>query len=69
MSLLISGTGAICYSFVDGNIFRSGGWGHRIGDEGSGYWIGKSTVNIPLIGMAEELLVLPVTVALAYAST
>lgn len=41
MSLLISGTGAICYSFVDGNIFRSGGWGHRIGDEGSGYWIGK----------------------------
>ena len=41
MSLLISGTGAICYSYVDGEVYRSGGWGHRIGDEGSGYWIGK----------------------------
>ena len=41
MSLLISGTGAVCYSYVDGNVYRSGGWGHRIGDEGSGYWIGK----------------------------
>lgn len=41
MSLLISGTGAICYSYVDGEVNRVGGWGHRIGDEGSGYWIGK----------------------------
>lgn len=41
VSLLISGTGAICYSLVDGEMTRAGGWGHRIGDEGSGYWIGK----------------------------
>ena len=41
MSLLISGTGAICYSYIDKAVYRAGGWGHRIGDEGSGYWIGK----------------------------
>ena len=41
VSLLISGTGALCYSVIDHNTFRTGGWGHRIGDEGSGYWIGK----------------------------
>lgn len=41
VSLLISGTGAICYSLIDDKISRTGGWGHRIGDEGGGYWIGK----------------------------
>ena len=41
VSLLISGTGAICYSLMNNQISRGGGWGHRIGDEGSGYWIGK----------------------------
>ncbi|ATP38659.1 N-acetylglucosamine kinase [Solibacillus sp. R5-41] len=40
-TLLISGTGAICYSVVGQATFRAGGWGHRVGDEGSGYWIGK----------------------------
>ena len=40
-TLLISGTGAICYSVADQTTFRAGGWGHRVGDEGSGYWIGK----------------------------
>lgn len=41
VSLLISGTGAICYSLLNDQLTRAGGWGHRIGDEGSGYWIGK----------------------------
>ncbi|MEK4423629.1 N-acetylglucosamine kinase [Solibacillus sp. FSL K6-1523] len=40
-TLLISGTGAICYSVAGQTTFRAGGWGHRVGDEGSGYWIGK----------------------------
>lgn len=40
-TLLISGTGAICYSFDGVQTIRIGGWGHRIGDEGSGYWIGQ----------------------------
>lgn len=40
-SLLISGTGAICFSYNGQEIVRTGGWGHRAGDEGSGYWIGR----------------------------
>lgn len=44
-SLLISGTGAICFSFNGESIFRTGGWGHRAGDEGSGYWLGQQIVQ------------------------
>lgn len=40
-SLLISGTGAVCFSYNGREIVRTGGWGHRAGDEGSGYWIGR----------------------------
>nr|WP_309100193.1 BadF/BadG/BcrA/BcrD ATPase family protein [Fredinandcohnia onubensis] len=44
--LLIAGTGSIVFAH-DGNnrIVRSGGWGHRFGDEGSGYWIGKQAIE------------------------
>lgn len=39
--ILISGTGSICFGKTeDGRRFRAGGWGHIIGDEGSGYDIG-----------------------------
>ncbi|RTQ89290.1 N-acetylglucosamine kinase [Lysinibacillus telephonicus] len=46
-ALIISGTGSICMA-TDGNgyIVRTGGWGHRAGDEGSGYWIGKEILSI-----------------------
>lgn len=45
-ALLISGTGAIAYGTDGlGHIFRSGGWGHRVGDEGSGYWIGQEILR------------------------
>lgn len=44
-ALLISGTGAIGYSFDGEHVYRAGGWGHRIGDEGSGYWIGQAVVQ------------------------
>lgn len=45
-ALVIAGTGAIAYATDGkGNIIRSGGWGHRVGDEGSGYWIGKQIIN------------------------
>ncbi len=40
-SLLIAGTGAVCFSYDGREIVRTGGWGHRCGDEGSGYWIGR----------------------------
>lgn len=39
---LIAGTGSICFGrSADGAIARSGGWGHLIGDEGSGYALGR----------------------------
>jgi len=40
--ILVSGTGSICYGQkTDGSSHRAGGWGHIIGDEGSGYDIGR----------------------------
>lgn len=44
-ALVISGTGAIGYSFDGKQVYRAGGWGHRVGDEGSGYWIGQAVVQ------------------------
>jgi len=44
-TLLISGTGAVCFSFNGEKIVRAGGWGHRIGDEGSGYWLGQQVAK------------------------
>lgn len=39
--LLISGTGSIAFAFDGKETYeRSGGFGHKVGDEGSGYWIG-----------------------------
>lgn len=44
--LLIAGTGSIAFAHDGhGNIIRSGGWGHRVGDEGSGYWIGREALR------------------------
>ncbi|UNK19987.1 N-acetylglucosamine kinase [Paenibacillus sp. N3/727] len=43
--LAIAGTGSIIFGINDqGQTARAGGWGHRVGDEGSGYWIGKQAV-------------------------
>lgn len=40
--ILIAGTGAICFGKnAKGNVVRSGGWGYLLGDEGSGYYIGR----------------------------
>ena len=45
-ALLISGTGSITFATNgEGKIVRSGGWGHRASDEGSGYWIGRQILK------------------------
>jgi len=36
---LIAGTGSIAYGRAGGHEARAGGWGHLLGDEGSGYWV------------------------------
>lgn len=43
--VIICGTGSIAYGRnAHGVAARAGGWGHVIGDEGSGYWIGQQAV-------------------------
>jgi N-acetylglucosamine kinase-like BadF-type ATPase len=40
--VLVSGTGSIAYGVSSrGVAARAGGWGPTLGDEGSGYWIGR----------------------------
>jgi N-acetylglucosamine kinase-like BadF-type ATPase len=43
--VIIAGTGSIVYGRnAAGEAARAGGWGHIIGDEGSGYWIGREAL-------------------------
>jgi N-acetylglucosamine kinase-like BadF-type ATPase len=45
--ILIAGTGSILFGKDDkGNIHRVGGFGRLIGDEGSGYCIGRKALNV-----------------------
>jgi N-acetylglucosamine kinase-like BadF-type ATPase len=47
--VIISGTGSICYGRNGkGEAARSGGWGYVLGDEGSGYWIGRAALRAVL---------------------
>jgi N-acetylglucosamine kinase-like BadF-type ATPase len=44
--VVVSGTGSIVYGLnVEGGEFRSGGWGWRVGDEGSSYSIGVECIR------------------------
>jgi len=44
--LIVAGTGSIaCGITKDGLEVRVGGWGYRVGDEGSGYSIGKAAIT------------------------
>jgi N-acetylglucosamine kinase-like BadF-type ATPase len=44
--VLICGTGSIAYGRnVRNDAARAGGWGHVLGDEGSGYWISRQALR------------------------
>lgn len=44
--VIVSGTGSIAYGRnATGEAARAGGWGHVLGDEGSGYWIGRRALR------------------------
>ena len=46
---VISGTGSNVFGVGrDGRSWRAGGWGHLLGDEGSGYWIGAESIKLAL---------------------
>jgi glucosamine kinase len=43
--VIVAGTGSIAYGVNrDGFAARAGGWGYVLGDEGSGYWIGREAL-------------------------
>jgi glucosamine kinase len=45
----ISGTGSNVFGVgADGGAWRAGGWGHLLGDEGSGYWLGIQSIKAAL---------------------
>src|SRR6185369_3788449 len=47
--VVIAGTGSIAYGRNDRNqSARAGGWGYVLGDEGSGYWIGRAALRAVL---------------------
>ena len=44
--VIVCGTGSICYGRNGrGEAARAGGWGYLLGDEGSGYWIGRRALT------------------------
>lgn len=44
--VIVAGTGSIAYGRdADGHAARAGGWGHVLGDEGSGYWLGRQALQ------------------------
>jgi len=46
---VISGTGSNVFGVgPDGRCWRAGGWGHLLGDEGSGYWLGVESIRAAL---------------------
>jgi glucosamine kinase len=47
--VLIAGTGSIAYGRdAHGSAARAGGWGHVLGDEGSGFWLGCQAIGAVL---------------------
>jgi glucosamine kinase len=46
---VISGTGSNVFGVGrDAQTWRAGGWGHVLGDEGSGYWLGVQSIKAAL---------------------
>lgn len=52
---LISGTGSVAYGRgANGKVCLRGGWGYLLGDEGSGYAIGRSALQLALLALEME---------------
>lgn len=62
---VIAGTGSAAWGRnEDGVEARAGGWGYLLGDEGSGYWLGREAVRHSLQRMNQGLAVDELTAAL-----
>ncbi|MEB9410988.1 ATPase [Bacillus cereus] len=59
--LTIGGTGAICIG-KKGEVYQySGGWGHILGDEGSGYWIALQALKKMAIQFDQGISLCPLS--------
>ncbi|MEB9932912.1 BadF/BadG/BcrA/BcrD ATPase family protein, partial [Bacillus cereus] len=59
--LTIGGTGAICIG-MKGEVYQySGGWGHILGDEGSGYWIALQALKKMAIQFDQGISLCPLS--------
>ncbi len=62
---VIAGTGSAAWGRnAAGDEARAGGWGYLLGDEGSGYWLGREAVRYSLRRMNQGLPVDQLTAAL-----
>ena len=62
---VIAGTGSAAWGRnAHGEEARAGGWGYLLGDEGSGYWLGREAVRYSLRRMNQGLPVDQLTAAL-----
>ncbi|QUG84136.1 BadF/BadG/BcrA/BcrD ATPase family protein [Bacillus nitratireducens] len=59
--LTIGGTGAICIGKKDEVYEYSGGWGHILGDEGSGYWIALQALKKMALQFDQGLRLCPLS--------
>lgn len=63
---LISGTGSVAYGrAADGRAFLRGGWGFLLGDEGSGYSIGRAALRNTLSELETGTVTSPLADAVA----
>ncbi len=44
--VVICGTGSIAFGRAGERSARAGGWGYQVGDEGSGYWLGREVLRL-----------------------
>lgn len=58
-TLMIAGTGAILFGWHQNKSFRIGGWGYLLGDEGSGYHLGKLAIRSILQAQDQQLALKP----------
>ncbi len=52
--VVIAGTGSIAYGEIGATHLRAGGFGHLLGDEGSGYAIGAAALRLTLRALDER---------------
>lgn len=67
--VLIAGTGSIASGWAAGREARAGGWGHLLGDEGSGYWVTREAVRRVLAAQDQGLAPGPLARALLAATS